>query len=128
MHQALLVPEVLLEIFAYVPPTQTTSTRKVLAALARTCKIFHEPAMDLLWTKIDGLEPLLGCVARLHPLIYHSGIRVSIRLHYALFVFFQLTERLHNSGTNPGRKVSSHYLPMRPVNFCVTPPAYAHCT
>ncbi|KAG2053276.1 hypothetical protein BDR06DRAFT_956851 [Suillus hirtellus] len=73
MHQALLVPEVLLEIFAYVPPTQTTSTRKVLAALARTCKIFHEPAMNLLWTEIHGLEPLLGCVARLHPLVYHSG-------------------------------------------------------
>ncbi|KAG2108061.1 uncharacterized protein F5147DRAFT_696536, partial [Suillus discolor] len=52
MHQALLVPEVLLEIFAYVntiPYTQITSTQKLLAALARTCKIFHEPAMDLLW-------------------------------------------------------------------------------
>ncbi|KAG1784413.1 glycoside hydrolase superfamily [Suillus plorans] len=114
MHQALLVHEVLLEIFAYVPYTETPLTQKLLSALARTCKIFYEPAMDLLWTKIYGLEPLLGCVARLHPLIYHSGIR--------------LTERLHNSGTNPGRKVSSHYLPMRPINFCVTPPAYAHWT
>ncbi|KAG1897397.1 uncharacterized protein F5891DRAFT_536689 [Suillus fuscotomentosus] len=90
MHQALLVPEVLLEIFAYVntipsttwqttqifgyvdrkPSPQITST---LAALARTCKIFHEPAMDLLWTEIHELEPLLGCVPRLHPLIYHRG-------------------------------------------------------
>ncbi|KAG2048324.1 hypothetical protein BDR06DRAFT_962834 [Suillus hirtellus] len=78
MHQALLVPEVLLEIFAYVntiPSTQTTSTQKSLAALARTCKIFHEPAMDLLWTEIHGLEPLLGCVTRLHPLIYRRGTR-----------------------------------------------------
>ncbi|KAG2137889.1 uncharacterized protein EDB93DRAFT_1231126 [Suillus bovinus] len=78
MHQALLVPEVLLEIFAYVniiPSTQTTSTQKLLAALARTCKIFHEPAMNLLWTEIHGLEPLLGCVARLHPLIYEDGTR-----------------------------------------------------
>ncbi|KAG2092789.1 uncharacterized protein F5147DRAFT_821572 [Suillus discolor] len=75
MHQALLVPKVLLEIFAYVniiPSTETTSTQELLAVLARTCKIFHEPAMDLLWAEIDGLEPLLGCVARLHPLIYHS--------------------------------------------------------
>ncbi|KAG1799300.1 uncharacterized protein HD556DRAFT_1534506 [Suillus plorans] len=78
MHQGLLIPEVLLEIFAYVniiPSTETTSTQKLLAALARTCKIFHEPAMDLLWTEIHGLEPLLGCVARLHPLIYHIGTR-----------------------------------------------------
>ncbi|KAG2096340.1 uncharacterized protein F5147DRAFT_391386 [Suillus discolor] len=75
MHQALLVPEVLLDIFAYVntiPSTQTTSTQKLLAALARTCKIFYEPAMDLLWTEIHELEPLLGCVTRLHPLIYRS--------------------------------------------------------
>ncbi|KAG1799284.1 uncharacterized protein HD556DRAFT_118642 [Suillus plorans] len=90
MHQALLVPEVLLEIFAYVntiPPAHTTEifghvhiipwasaqVTSTLAALARTCKIFHEPAMDLLWTEIHGLEPLLGCVARLHPLIYRRG-------------------------------------------------------
>ncbi|KAG1897382.1 uncharacterized protein F5891DRAFT_536017 [Suillus fuscotomentosus] len=78
MHQALLVPEVLLEIFAYVkiiPSTETTPAQELLAALARTCKIFHEPAMDLLWAEIDGLEPLLGCVARLHPLIYHSSTK-----------------------------------------------------
>ncbi|KAG2053264.1 hypothetical protein BDR06DRAFT_482887 [Suillus hirtellus] len=76
MHQALLVPEILLEIFAYVniiPSTETTSTQKLLAAFARTCKIFYEPAMDLLWTEIHEIEPLLGCEARLHPLIYHSG-------------------------------------------------------
>ncbi|KAG2048342.1 hypothetical protein BDR06DRAFT_962840 [Suillus hirtellus] len=78
MHQALLVPEVLLEIFAYVnimPSTQTKSTQKLLAGLARTCKIFHEPAMDLLWAEIHGLEPLLGCVTRLHPLIYRRDTK-----------------------------------------------------
>ncbi|KAG2139108.1 uncharacterized protein EDB93DRAFT_707747 [Suillus bovinus] len=31
--------------------------------------------MDLLWAEIEELEPLLGCVTRLHPLIYHSGTR-----------------------------------------------------
>lgn len=72
MHQALLVPEVLLEIFAHV---NKTSTQKSLAALAATCKVFYEPAMEMLWAKIDQLEPLLGCVTRLHPLIYRSGIR-----------------------------------------------------
>jgi hypothetical protein len=83
MHQALLVPEVLLEIFAHVNNisniTQTISTQKSLAALAATCKVFHEPAMELLWAEIDQLEPLLGCVTRLHPLIYRSDIRVSAR-------------------------------------------------
>ncbi|KAG1763397.1 hypothetical protein EDD22DRAFT_887385 [Suillus occidentalis] len=66
-HQALLVHDVLLDIFAYM------DRRKFLAALAVTCKAFYEPAMDLLWAKIDGLEPLLGCVTRLHPLVYHRS-------------------------------------------------------
>ncbi|KAG2148774.1 hypothetical protein DEU56DRAFT_909088 [Suillus clintonianus] len=76
MHQVLLVSEVLLEIFAHVDQISSTnppsSARKFMAALARTCKAFHEPAMDLLWAEVYQLEPLLGCVARLHPLIYRT--------------------------------------------------------
>ncbi|OJA16076.1 hypothetical protein AZE42_11627, partial [Rhizopogon vesiculosus] len=34
-------------------------------------KAFHDPAMDLLWADMEDLEPLLGCVTRLHPLIYN---------------------------------------------------------
>lgn len=78
MHQALLVPEVLLEIFAHVNDTESCSTlissQKHLAALAETCKAFYEPAMEFLWAEINELEPLLGCVTRLHPLVYRSGI------------------------------------------------------
>ncbi|KAG2348257.1 hypothetical protein BDR05DRAFT_956811 [Suillus weaverae] len=86
MHQALLIPEVLLEIFAHVnemilEPSESSLgivllSRKSLAALASTCKTFHEPAMDLLWGKIDMLESLLGCVTRLHPLIYRNNGRL----------------------------------------------------
>lgn len=86
MHQALLIPELLPEIFKFLHVSlheKTTfgphiwyavpNSRKCLAALARTCKAFHEPAMDLLWSEIDVLESLLGCVPRLHPLIYDDG-------------------------------------------------------
>ncbi|KAG1749500.1 hypothetical protein EDB19DRAFT_1904624 [Suillus lakei] len=84
MHRALLIPEVLLEIFAHLNIWDPSSNgknlfklaRKSLAAFARTCKAFHEPAMDLLWAKLEyeeQLNPLLGCVTRLHPLIYYSG-------------------------------------------------------
>ncbi|KAG0694969.1 hypothetical protein DFH29DRAFT_769359, partial [Suillus ampliporus] len=72
MHRALLVSEILLEIFVHVNETLDLSSksartgkplsRKSLAALARTCKKFHEPAMDLLWAALNGIEPLLGCV------------------------------------------------------------------
>jgi len=98
MHRALFIAEILLEVFMHLIPLEkldpcdeiSTSSglpqlfsaknplswdirsRGYLAALARTCKTFHEPAMDLLWAAMDdyGIEPLLGCVARLHPLIY----------------------------------------------------------
>ncbi|KAG2148797.1 hypothetical protein DEU56DRAFT_81239 [Suillus clintonianus] len=80
MHQALLIPEVLLDIFAHVNPTLDPLQwvtrdyiklgRKSLAALATTCKAFHEPAMDLLWAEVHQLEPLLGCITRLHSIIY----------------------------------------------------------
>ncbi|KAG1768301.1 hypothetical protein EDD22DRAFT_1001972 [Suillus occidentalis] len=81
MHQALLVPEVLLEIFAHVNDmeskscTTLRSTQKNFAALAVTCKAFYEHTMEFLWAEINQLEPLLGCVTRLHSLVYRSGIK-----------------------------------------------------
>ncbi|KAG1725942.1 hypothetical protein EDB19DRAFT_252415 [Suillus lakei] len=81
MHQALFVSDVLLDIFAHVNNLSSTasstgqrpSSWTSLASLAATCKAFHEPAMDLLWAKVDSLVPLLGCVTRLHPLIYRTS-------------------------------------------------------
>jgi hypothetical protein len=70
--------EVLQEIFAHVPCSSDgkTEASRTFAALARTCTAFHEPAMDLLWADMCnyGILPLLGCVTRLHPMIYgHDG-------------------------------------------------------
>ncbi|KAG0703079.1 hypothetical protein DFH29DRAFT_465439 [Suillus ampliporus] len=80
MHQALHVSEVLLDIFVHVNQIVDLSfthgrslSRRSLAALATTCKTFHEPAMDLLWADLAEIEPLLGCVTRLHPNIYLHG-------------------------------------------------------
>lgn len=80
MHRALLISEVLSEIFAHVNEDlgpRLAGKKPSLEALARTCKAFHEPAMDLLWADLDGITPLLGCVPRLHRLIYPSGSKVS---------------------------------------------------
>lgn len=79
MHQVLLVCDILLEIFKHVNDidyqeysnAMAPMTRaKALAALAATCKTFYEPAMNELWAGVDGLNPLLGCVTRLRPMIY----------------------------------------------------------
>ncbi|KAG1733793.1 hypothetical protein EDB19DRAFT_1189997 [Suillus lakei] len=92
MHRALLVSEVLLEIFEYFnqildpwPPGGKRPYRNSLAALARTCKTFHEPAMNLLWADLSGehgIHPLLGCVPRLHAMMYR---RKPIALFYFRF-------------------------------------------
>ncbi|KAH9948173.1 hypothetical protein B0H21DRAFT_734928 [Amylocystis lapponica] len=34
--------------------------RRVLARIARTCKAFKEPALDLLWKDLDSLSPLIA--------------------------------------------------------------------
>ncbi|KAG1744544.1 uncharacterized protein EDB91DRAFT_189270 [Suillus paluster] len=95
MHRALFISEILLEIFRYLHPSSrgrpacqiSTSVPSwpgggvfadidqwvgwaSLVALARTCKTFYEPAMDLIWANMVGIEPFLGCVARLHPMYF----------------------------------------------------------
>jgi hypothetical protein len=133
MHRALLFAEVVLEIFEHVnyqsinpaSPSDTASevqrARESMVALATTCKTFHEPAMNILWAAIDGLEPLLGCVKRLHPVIYRSGQKVSSVIDCS-FLSFIGSPTLKCSTPHPGPlKMSSHYMNTRCVNFCVTP-------
>ncbi|KAG2042316.1 hypothetical protein BDR03DRAFT_945032 [Suillus americanus] len=70
MHICLLPTETLLRIFTTICGDFTTSIYLVsipgscatLAALARTCKTFKEPALDILWKRLDGLEPLILCL------------------------------------------------------------------
>ncbi|KAG2125453.1 hypothetical protein DEU56DRAFT_983271 [Suillus clintonianus] len=84
MHQALCVSEILLEISSHLTDhevfhqflssswTFKSPMRKSLTALASTCKTFHGPAMDSLWSNILGLEPLFSCVTRLHPILTYD--------------------------------------------------------
>jgi len=89
MHQALFVLEILVEIFSHLNPipsdesrTGLSQSRKSLAALARTCKTFYDPAMDLLWAILDDVWPLLGCVTRLHSSIYYHRPRSDYEFRY----------------------------------------------
>ncbi|KAH7890184.1 hypothetical protein F5I97DRAFT_1949410 [Phlebopus sp. FC_14] len=55
--------------------------KATLASLARTCRAFHEPALDALWMKLDLLDPVIQLLPRrmwtkrYHPLL----IRVFMR-------------------------------------------------
>ncbi|KIJ62325.1 hypothetical protein HYDPIDRAFT_30580 [Hydnomerulius pinastri MD-312] len=67
MHRALLVPEVLYAIFVLVPgddssPLTAACPKVTLAALARTCKVFTEEALNILWAELSDLSPLVRCL------------------------------------------------------------------
>lgn len=59
MHRALSVNEILREIFQHVCPLHMLgASRSTLACAARTCRIFTEPALDVLWQIIPDFMPL----------------------------------------------------------------------
>nr|GAT53564.1 predicted protein [Mycena chlorophos] len=62
MHHCLYIAEVLDRIFDYLPPDYYPSNRRTLAALARTCKAFTEPASRKLWHTLTRIEHLLRCL------------------------------------------------------------------
>ncbi|KAG1738983.1 hypothetical protein EDB19DRAFT_868139 [Suillus lakei] len=62
MHVCLLPTEILLHIFTIVDEGYRWRSRVPLAALARTCRNFKEPALDILWKDISGFGPLISCL------------------------------------------------------------------
>ncbi|OAX33881.1 hypothetical protein K503DRAFT_486229 [Rhizopogon vinicolor AM-OR11-026] len=63
MHISLLPIDILLDIFETIyDPIQRKDSLATIAALARTCKEFKEPALDSLWKDIHGFKPLILCL------------------------------------------------------------------
>ena len=67
-RKALRLFEILLLIFEHVSPpeddsSEPNSARQTLAAAARVCKAFSEPALIVLWRRIDTLAPLVRLLA-----------------------------------------------------------------
>ncbi|KAF8552922.1 hypothetical protein OG21DRAFT_1324865 [Imleria badia] len=65
MHRAFYVEEILIDIFGHCDEVDTNvwpKGSKGLSALARTCKTFKEPALDILWSKLTNLSPLVRCL------------------------------------------------------------------
>ncbi|KAH7914052.1 hypothetical protein BJ138DRAFT_489052 [Hygrophoropsis aurantiaca] len=56
MHPALLIGEIQLCIFNQL------SEKRTLNALARTCQIFSEAALDVLWRDLDSFARLIQCM------------------------------------------------------------------
>ncbi|KAG6333711.1 hypothetical protein ID866_5378 [Astraeus odoratus] len=79
MHRALLLPEIVRLIFAFVRECDDspiddnlvghafihkTIGKSTLASLARTCRAFHGPAIDELWMNLEALDPLIKLMPR----------------------------------------------------------------
>ncbi|KAF8441628.1 hypothetical protein L210DRAFT_792550, partial [Boletus edulis BED1] len=64
MHHTLEIPEILLDIFGRCrsPGTGTETASSDLPALARTCRAFKEPALDLLWENLPDPSPIVRCL------------------------------------------------------------------
>ena len=66
MHHVLEIQEILSNIFSHYDPYPWTAAGRndlrLLAALARTCRAFKEPALDMLWQNLHDLSPLARCL------------------------------------------------------------------
>ncbi|KAF8559470.1 hypothetical protein OG21DRAFT_738776 [Imleria badia] len=69
MHHALQIQEILSHIFIYCNPLILDLSADLhknalsdLAGLARTCRVFKEPAFDVLWEALNDLSPLVRCL------------------------------------------------------------------
>ncbi|KAF9465369.1 hypothetical protein BDZ94DRAFT_1320423 [Collybia nuda] len=63
MHRCLLIPEIVRLICSEVDRSFVgAERRRTVKALAQTCRLFQEPALDILWRKLDSLTPLIKCI------------------------------------------------------------------
>ncbi|KIP06819.1 hypothetical protein PHLGIDRAFT_446216 [Phlebiopsis gigantea 11061_1 CR5-6] len=64
MHRCLHILEILEGIFDNVG---NTATRTTLFNIALTCRVFYEPAIDVLWRSLPDLMPLANLISMYHP-------------------------------------------------------------
>lgn len=102
MHHALHIQEILLNIFGHCCPPEPHWTAHryhstaVLAALARTCRTFKEPALDALWSELVDLTPLPQCVPEACGV---SGkVRPPLFLRVDLCKYYLLLSAIHSKG------------------------------
>ncbi|KAF8441670.1 hypothetical protein L210DRAFT_3644925 [Boletus edulis BED1] len=62
MHHALQIQEILLHIFSHCYSWPDSGSRSDLVSLARTCRAFKEPALDVAWGCLYNLAPLAQCL------------------------------------------------------------------
>ena len=62
MHHALEIQEILLNIIRHCYPPGRWGVAPDLPILARTCRAFKDPALDVLWEELHDFSPLVRCL------------------------------------------------------------------
>ena len=90
MHRVLRIQEILLNIFGYCPRPTPQSPTSDLPALARTCRTFKEPALDVLWEELVEPSPLAQCLPEASQYSQVNKVRCFqvFVLVYLVFNFF----------------------------------------
>ncbi|KAH6904146.1 hypothetical protein BKA70DRAFT_1193385 [Coprinopsis sp. MPI-PUGE-AT-0042] len=79
MHHCLRVQDIILSIFTAVRDLESKRP-KTMAALARTCRSFYEPAIKVLWREIPGIYPVASLFPEDDLVIEKKGTIVSSRI------------------------------------------------
>ena len=83
--RVLLINELLQGILKYVSE-DFLHGRRTLARLARTCKLFEEPALAMLWRELEYINPVIALRFRYRRVRLRHAVRVSVRcISYATF-------------------------------------------
>ena len=109
MHHVLYVEDILREIFSYLlplpPRCPSRSSRMVIVAVARTCRSFKEPALDILWEDLQDLTPLVRCLPGASS-VNSIGVRSFKHLHGKMMI--DLSAAVLTQQTAPASRLGHH--------------------
>ncbi|KAF8555323.1 hypothetical protein OG21DRAFT_1507854 [Imleria badia] len=123
MHHALQIPEILLNICGHCHLPSWHRDTPDLPALARTCRTFKEPALDVLWEALVDPSPLAKCLPEAS---YYSQIHILIPERWSFSrpltqiewgILRSYTRRIRSIWSNEDR------LDWQSVNTFLNPPA-----
>ncbi len=80
MHAALLIDEILQLVFNFCADLPKIELKWTFAQLARCCKAWKDPALDRLWARMMGVEPLLALLPKGHELVSLEVVQCQVRI------------------------------------------------
>ncbi|KAG1860460.1 hypothetical protein C8R48DRAFT_774434 [Suillus tomentosus] len=123
MHKCLQIAELFDVICKRV---LATGHQGSLAALCRTCRLFHEPALDVLYKSLESLRPLLFCI----PEIVTIGNKITMFKELRLSDWQRMqyyAKRVHSLRVNDQEEVVIDKTILHALaTSSFTPPMFTH--